>query len=637
MAAKKKKQATGKQTAGTTRPRAKPEGKTASSNLRAGAGALSEPASSAASMSPADLPAVEAVDLTVGATAVSLALAPTLLRALQEERKAPIGILSHVQPTQTAQDVPGSPPEPVYGPSDQDDIQGNTIPGFNKDHQVFLFYSFGRRKTYPQAKKFLRWLVPYLSSMEEVIAFRRLFRLRRHRVGKDHSFLCASWVNIGFAQPGLAKLVGAEADTLGDEAFQRGLAERSTYLGDPGQPRAPGHAARWVVGGPKNPADAVIIVAGDSPSMLADLVTLIKARAEDHGLRLLFEQRGQTLPGRLRGHEHFGFRDGISQPGVRGKLSSAGGDYITPRYIHPTDPRRLYFAKPGQLLVWPGQFLLGEPRQSSEHLYNQAASTASSFPPWARRGSYMVVRRLHQDVLLFWRVVKGAAERLSMDPTKLASMLVGRWPSGAPLSRSPAADNPALAGDEFANNHFLFDDDTRPSQLQPIPGYGGDSYGQASADFLATVCPHFAHVRKVNPRDSVTDLGKPEDNLTRAILRRGIPYGPTVLTRSKGKAFSRLSAQERGLMFVGYCSSIEDQFEFLQRRWANSPVQPNFGGHDPIIGQNGGEPHRIRFVDFPKPSGGTLRLKLRDEWVIPTGGGYFFSPTISAVRDVLAT
>ena len=38
-------------------------------------------------------------------------------------------------------------------------------------------------------------------------------------------------------------------------------------------------------------------------------------------------------------------------------------------------------------------------------------------------------------------------------------------------------------------------------------------------------------------------------------------------------------------MFVAYVGSIEDQFEFVTRRWANSAVQPNVGGHDPIIGQ----------------------------------------------------
>jgi deferrochelatase/peroxidase EfeB len=103
-------------------------------------------------------------------------------------------------------------------------------------------------------------------------------------------------------------------------------------------------------------------------------------------------------------------------------------------------------------------------------------------------------------------------------------MLVGRWPSGAPIVRTPSADDTALGEDSFANNHFIFDDHTRPAELKIIPGYPGDTFPQGMADFLATVCPHFAHIRKVNPRDSITDLGKPEDNLARTILRRGIPF-----------------------------------------------------------------------------------------------------------------
>lgn len=349
-------------------------------------------------------------------------------------------------------------------------------------------------------------------------------------------------------------------------------------------------------------------------------------------MNLICQQRGETLPGDFRGHEHFGFKDGISQPGIRGKLSTAPGDYITPRYFANEDSRRLTFAKPGQLLAWPGQFLLGEQRQNGEHLYHPAPP-AANFPAWAAKGSYLVVRRLRQDVAAFWSFVSATASQVGLTPDKVAAMLIGRWPSGAPLIRTPNADNAALGEDSFANNHFIFDDNTRPANLDPIPGYAGDNFPPGAADFLATVCPHFAHIRKVNPRDSVTDLGKPEDNLARMILRRGIPFGPPVIgVKNPTKA---VQEAERGLMFLSYGSSIENGFEFIQRRWSNIPVQPNFGGHDPIIGQNGSASDRKRAIDFPT-AGGPVRISFKEEWVTPTGGGYFFAPTITVIRTVLA-
>ena len=83
-----------------------------------------------------------------------------------------------------------------------------------------------------------------------------------------------------------------------------------------------------------------------------------------------------------------------------------------------------------------------------------------------RRGSYLVVRRLQQDVPAFYSFVARGATRVGIAQDKFAAMLVGRWPSGAPILRVPGGDNPALGDDDFANNHFIFDDDTRPSSLR---------------------------------------------------------------------------------------------------------------------------------------------------------------------------
>jgi Dyp-type peroxidase family len=534
-----------------------------------------------------------------------------------------------------AAELPGAEPEPVYAATRRANIQGDIIPGFNKDHQHFLFFRLGDLE---QAKQWLRWIAPLLTSMEEALAFVRVHRAVRLRLGvtEPEPQMRATWVNIAFSYRGIELLVGtAEAEAFGDQSFRQGLAARSAYLGDPTDPQHPGHSSHWVVGGPEQEADVLVIVAADDHGDLVSSVQRVKNRARQSDLRLLSEQRCDTLPGLLRGHEHFGFKDGVSQPGVRGKLSTAPGDFITPRYLDAADPRARFFAKPGQLLLWPGQFLLGEPRQQTEDLYSSAppATTGSSFPHWAALGSYLVCRRLRQDVPAFWRFAIDTAATLGMPALTFASLLVGRWPSGAPVMRTPTADNPALAGDIWANNHFIFNDTTRASMLRPIPGYAGDTFGQAAADLLGTVCPHFAHIRKTNPRDIATDLGKPHDSMLRMILRRGIPFGDPLVGVKRPS--QHLLRQERGLVFVCFGATIEDQFELLTRRWSNSPIQPNLGGHDPIIGQSDRRGARERFIDVPTP-GGTRRVTLDNEWVIPTGGGYFFAPPIDAITGVLS-
>ena len=121
------------------------------------------------------------------------------------------------------------------------------------------------------------------------------------------------------------------------------------------------------------------------------------------------------------------------------------------------------------MLLWPGQFLLGEQRQSSEDLFAADTPPPPAFPAWARRGSYVVCRRLRQDVAAFRQFTAAAAARTGLLDEHVGAMLVGRWRNGLPLS-IPVTDPAvaaALAGDRFANNHFLFDDDTRTVALDP--------------------------------------------------------------------------------------------------------------------------------------------------------------------------
>jgi hypothetical protein len=90
-------------------------------------------------------------------------------------------------------------------------------------------------------------------------------------------------------------------------------------------------------------------------------------------------------------------------------------------------------------------------------------------------------------------------------------------------------------------------------------------------------------------------------------------------------------------MFLSYQASIIDQFEFLNSSWMGDPIAPRSpGGFDMVIGQNGqpGEKRERSCVILKPPQTGTVTA-VRDA-VVATGGGYFFSPSISALRDVLA-
>ncbi|KJL41046.1 Dyp-type peroxidase [Microbacterium trichothecenolyticum] len=522
--------------------------------------------------------------------------------------------------------------EPRFDPATTADIQGNVIPGFNKDHQRFLFL---RIDEVDRARAWLEWLAPRLSSMQEVLDFRREFRRERLRTGATEPTTPATWVAFALSGPAVAKLLGDEAlDAMSDAAFRQGLAARSTYLGDPADPARSGHRARWRVGGDESEADFLVTVAADSAADAEAEASAILEAGARNGVSALFAQAGENLPGNLGGHEHFGFKDGVSQPGVRG--ATADGELLAPRYLDPRDPHARLFGKAGQPLVWPGQFVLGMPRQNPADPLVPAADEGV-FPDWARLGSYLVCRRLAQDVPAFWDFAAAASAEYGTDPVHFASLMVGRWPSGAPLSRTPDRDDLDLAGDEFAHNHFQFDDGTKawtPDAGLIEGGYGGDGHPKARADVFGDVCPMAGHIRKVNPRDSGTDFGAPADTMMRLMLRRGIPYGPVLAGVTDPSP--ELVAAERGLMFVAHMASIEDQFEFVTRRWANSALQPNAGGHDPVIGQADVYGRRDRSFEVRTPSGKAHRFVLDREWVTPTGGGYFFAPAISAVGGHLA-
>jgi Dyp-type peroxidase family len=511
---------------------------------------------------------------------------------------------------------------------DVDEIQGNVLAGFRKDHQVLVALEI---REVAAAQAWLASFVHEIANTREVMHFNDGFRALKARRGADPLGFHSVWINVAFSAEGLRKLTSdAEVEAIPDEAFRIGLLKRSALLRDPTDETAEGSPANWKVGGPGEVPDVLLIVAGDDTRLLGDTIDRISPSPDQGQPRIIWSEQGDTRSD-MPGHEHFGFRDGLSQPGVRGLISQMPDRFLTQRRIDPLDARAAGFSSPGQPLIPPGHFVLGYPILGQDGELAPAPALAHD---WFRDGSFLVFRRLRQEVKAFRKFLETEASRLrgvagfgAMTAELLATMFVGRWPHGAPLMRT-SEDDEAMGGNNWANNNFLFD---QPSPaVPPSDGTAPDHFPPSPGDQFGRICPHAAHIRKVNPRDEDTEFGNLKQTLVRRILRRGIPFGKSLpdpaLEGDNG---------ERGLHFLCYQASIALQFESITRDWANETLTPKPGGHDPIIGQSGSAQLRARTLDLPGPSGEVETINIHTEWVIPTGGGYFFTPSLSAIRTRL--
>ena len=190
----------------------------------------------------------------------------------------------------------------------------------------------------------------------------------------------------------------------------------------------------WVIGGHKREPDVVLIFAADDHDDLnkavagtvKSLFPLVdeKGKVVFSGASLLYRQDGDTLSGPLAGHEHFGFKDGVSQPGVAGLLPD--GTPLTPSQ-NPLDPGQ---GKPGQDLLWPGEFVFGYPGQDPKKEIDQPGkdplkSKDRKAPEFARNGSFLVFRRLRQDVGAFHRFLGQLSSQFGVAPAFVGARMVG--------------------------------------------------------------------------------------------------------------------------------------------------------------------------------------------------------------------
>ena len=285
--------------------------------------------------------------------------------------------------------------------------------------------------------------------------------------------------------------------------------------------------------------------------------------------------------------EHFGFRDGVSQPNIQGfnmhqKDDQHGGGRLLPDGSWAPLP--------------PGEFLFG-------HVDVMGEIPLAPVPPaLSRNGSFMVQRKLEQDVDGFRDYLKQKAEQVSSSDDEvvkadyLAAKIVGRKRDGTPLANAKEL------------NDFRY-----------------------MNDLAGTQCPLGAHMRRANPRDALglsKEVCKKNGSTLvdrHRVLRRAITYGEPVPAGAKQKD---INPDGQGLMFMTLQTSITRQFEFVHQQWINFGNDLNQGKErDPLVGIQNGRGRLAIPGGTEKP---TVVCGSLPQFVTTRGGDYFFLPGVGA-------
>lgn len=330
-----------------------------------------------------------------------------------------------------------------------------------------------------------------------------------------------------------------------------------------------------------------------------------------------------------RKSEHFGFSDGFGDPVFRGQYEE---DRIAAETV-------------GQGKLQPdgtwaplatGEFLLGYVDEAQE-------IPGQTYPfEFTRNGTFMAYRKLHENVASFrsWVTdtsrafarhtgLSDSADDLERARQTLLAKLSGRWPEdGVPLSVAPTWDlYQAFRAREAAARSAGDAQAIAAIERQYVDfRYGDDLQGHK--------CPVTAHMRRVNPRDSLDPLlhaGKRKGgmgsalNNRRRILRRGLPYGQVDARAPRDDG-------EHGIVFMAVCASLFRQFEFVQQQWLQYGLDFHAGNDTcPLLGNHDAEAKMVIPADPGSTRGPFIAARI-PQLVETRGGDYFFIPSLTGLR-----
>jgi Dyp-type peroxidase family len=490
----------------------------------------------------------------------------------------------------TQSSLPLAPSDPIRTEL-LSDLQGNILTGHGRDFAVHLFVKFTGDAT--AARSWLRDVAKtYVVSAASQYAKAKAFRKMAVDGGIfGHISLSATgYKALGFQPNELAKAAnprGRREDNGYRDVFADGMKARRQFLLDP-------EVESWDTGYHGEVDVLIILAAGNQASVdrAATLVvesltdtaggTIGHVVARENGLGLT-RQLDADDPSTVVHVEHFGYMDGRSQPlflQEQVDRERANGGIST---WDPTAPLSLALVRDP----------LGKTDMSC--------------------GSFLVFRKLEQNVRAWNRSVNQLADELGVKADLAGAMAMGRFKDGTPVIGQ------GEPGRTDVYNDFDFKSDPQGRR-----------------------CPFQAHIRKANPRGEAVGEGDDtvEEERSHRIVRRGIPYGGALTTSSNPDEQPEGGV---GLLFFCYQGDIWEQFEFIQRHWCNNPyfLQPqktaapgyDKTGLDPVIGQAHPTAKGAARPPGNWPQGwdqDTTKVKAElANFVTMKGGEYFFSPSVS--------
>jgi Dyp-type peroxidase family len=520
-------------------------------------------------------------------------------------------------------------------PIDLHDVQGGILKSYGRYGFPKAYFLFLAVTHEDKARAFVRKLTPSITTS---IAWANV------ESGEKGFPKPTVTTNVAFSYRGL-RAVGLPRESLQSfpDEFAMGMQPRRAILGDDGA-SAPErwdpmwndpdaiHLMIWINGQTQQSVEERYRQIVDLVAAVGGVAILKGHRNQDGREDLPYQdataiyQNGEPTP-----REHFGYVDGISDPFFKGvsayEQNVMGGGKVTGK--NPA-------TRAGWAPLETGEFLLGHKDESCE--WPEAPDPALL----ARNGTYVVYRKLHENVGAFDQYLDRMGRDFPGGPEALAAKFAGRWRNGAPLSTFPTEKD----ANDFAATWAAAKAAIHAAKTPEARNAAKQEFGRLNAKFTAydfrddldgARCPLGAHVRRANPR-SALEFGQDGAFETpgavsnrRRILRRGLPYGDSSERRDEG---------EHGVIFMALNASIRRQFEFVQQQWINYGNDFQLANDkDPLLGNHGvgadGKGNGTMVVQVakndPKPPFICSHIP---RFVETRGGEYFFMPSLTALRMI---